>query len=230
MATPAQIEANRANALLSTGPSTPEGKLKTSHNALKTGLTGRTIVLPTDDIAAYQRLVAQINRKFQPETDDEKHLTQSIVDTEWRLLRIPTLEAGFYALGRNELAGAFAFETDPATRAAMIEAEIFRLYRRDFGNLRLQENRLRNQLAQDTAALLQIQEDRDLLRRGRCQEAMLAFGKAQSLKQPFNLADFGFEFSEAYLTARYEAFRSHNNVVPPAFERAWKTKIRSQAV
>ncbi len=229
MATPAQVEANRANALLSTGPSTPEGKLKCSHNALKTGLTGRTIVLPTDDIAAYQKLVAQINSKFQPETDYEKHLVQGVADTEWRLLRIPTLEAGLYSIGRNELAGEFASETDPGTRAAMIEAQIFRVYKRDFGNLRLQENRLRSQLEKDTAQLTQIQDDRDLLLRARRNEAMFAFDRAKSSKQPFNLADFGSEFSAEYLTARYQAFRSNNNLVPPAFERAWKAKVRSQA-
>jgi hypothetical protein len=65
MATPAQIDANRANAQLSTGPSSPEGKAKSSHNALKTGLTGRTILLPTDDVAAYQNLVSLIEKMHE---------------------------------------------------------------------------------------------------------------------------------------------------------------------
>jgi hypothetical protein len=39
----ARLAANRANAQHSTGPTTPEGKAKSSHNAVKTGLTGRTI-------------------------------------------------------------------------------------------------------------------------------------------------------------------------------------------
>ena len=83
MATSAQLEANRANAQLSTGPSRPEGKAKASHNALKTGLTGRTIVLPTDDIAAYKAHVARLHREFAPESDRERSLVQSIADTEW---------------------------------------------------------------------------------------------------------------------------------------------------
>ena len=67
----AQLAANRANSQSSTGPKTEQGKLVSSHNALKTGLTGRTIVLPTDDVAAYQSLVALINKKFAPANDIE---------------------------------------------------------------------------------------------------------------------------------------------------------------
>src|SRR5579863_5462974 len=44
--------ANRQNSLLSTGPKTPEGKAASSRNALKTGLTGRTVLLPGDDAEA----------------------------------------------------------------------------------------------------------------------------------------------------------------------------------
>src|SRR4051794_41278442 len=41
MATAAQIEANRANALRSTGPKTVEGKTRVAQNALSHGLTAR---------------------------------------------------------------------------------------------------------------------------------------------------------------------------------------------
>jgi len=156
----AQLAANRANAQFSSGPKTEQGKLVSSHNALKTGLTGRTIVLPTDDVDAYQSLVALINKKFAPANDIEQHLTQTIADTEWRLLRIPTLESGFYALGRHELAADCAHEPDPQLRATMLEAHIFRTYQKDLRNLALQERRLRNQLKEDTAELRRLQQER----------------------------------------------------------------------
>ena len=156
----AQFAANRANAQLSTGPKSDQGKFVSSHNALKTGLTGRTIVLPTDDVAAYESLVAAINQKFTPATDYEKHLVQTIVDTEWRLLRIPTLESGLYALGRAELAAEVVNEPDPQLRASMLEAHIFRTYQKDLRNLALQERRLRNQLKQTTAELHQLRQER----------------------------------------------------------------------
>lgn len=46
-----RLAANRANAPLSTGPATAEGKAKSALNALKTGLTGKTVLLPNEDAA-----------------------------------------------------------------------------------------------------------------------------------------------------------------------------------
>ena len=48
-ATEKQVEANRKNALKSTGPRSPEGKARSRANALKHGLTGSGIVLPEED-------------------------------------------------------------------------------------------------------------------------------------------------------------------------------------
>ena len=228
MATPSQVEANRANAQFSTGPSSPAGKLKSSHNAVKTGLTGRTILLPSDDVAAYENFTAITYNKFQPASDEEKLLVQSIVDTEWRLLRIPTLESGLYALGRNELAAECAHEQDPQNRAVALDALIYRTYRKDFSNLALQENRLNRQLAKHTAELAQLVADRELLVNLRRNEAMGAFQKAKIAKQPFDAAEFGFEFSTEYLSARCEAFRQGSHAALPAFDRAWKAKLRSE--
>jgi hypothetical protein len=231
MATPAQLEANRANAQLSTGPSSPEGKAKCSHNALKTGLTGRTILLPGDDVTAYENFVAIINKKFQPETDEEKLIVQSIADTEWRLLRIPTLEAGLYALGRNELASECPSESDPQVRASMIEALIFRTYKKDLNNLVLQERRLRNQLKEHTAELFQLQASRDAVEFQRRNKLMMnSSSRIGGFKPPANALElFGFEFTEEYLDTRLEAHHLGGQAAVMQFDRAWKTKYRKQA-
>ncbi len=51
----ARIAANRRNAQQSTGPRTTEGKARSRANALKHGLTGAGIALPTEDEALVQR-------------------------------------------------------------------------------------------------------------------------------------------------------------------------------
>ena len=66
MATPAQITANRANAQKSTGPRSAEGKSASRFNALKHGIDAASIVIPGEDPADYDALVAQYQREYQP--------------------------------------------------------------------------------------------------------------------------------------------------------------------
>jgi hypothetical protein len=209
MASSQQLAANRANAQLSSGPTSSEGKAKVSHNALKTGLTGRTILLPSDDVAAYQAQVARIFRQFAPESDEEKRLTQSLADTLWRLDRIPSLEAGIYAIGRRELAAQFADEEDEAVRKAMIEAQIFLSYRRDLNNLSVQEARLRRQYEKDEAELQRriaerekAAKDRRMEEDRRWSKAILHYRTARECGMPFDPAEIGFEFATDEIAAR----------------------------
>ena len=212
----AQLAANRANAQLSVGPKTSAGKAIASLNALKTGLTGRTILLPTDDVAIYQQHIARIFKKYAPTTDDEKAIVQSIADTEWRLLRITPLEEGFYALGRQKLADQFA-ETDPQEREALIRTETFNLYRKEFNNLALQERRLRNHRKDDIAELQALRFEaqkekasRSADRHRQTLRAATLLANAAQLKEKVTFAEFGFDFSEAELAA-YEKLRQRQH-------------------
>src|SRR4051812_19985538 len=65
-ASPAQLAANRANSLQSTGPRTPEGKARSRGNALKHGLTGDGIALPTEDAAEVQERFTALQAEFHP--------------------------------------------------------------------------------------------------------------------------------------------------------------------
>jgi hypothetical protein len=88
---------NRANARHSTGPRTPAGKQRSSLNALRHGLTSRTVVLPSEDLAAYRRLTQEFFDEYQPQGPTEKQLVQELAATAWRLNRIPALEADLLA-------------------------------------------------------------------------------------------------------------------------------------
>src|SRR3974390_3828004 len=107
MSSAPQAAASRLNGALPHGPASEEGKATSSLNALKTGLTGRTVLLPSEDAALYEPHLAQFREQYQPVGDQELALVQSLADTEWRLARIPSLEMGTFALGRMEFAGLF---------------------------------------------------------------------------------------------------------------------------
>lgn len=196
MSSQAQREANRANAQLSTGPKTETGKAASSHNALKTGLTGRTVLLPTDDVTAYTQHVERFFLDHRPATDAEKALTQTIADIEWRLLRIPALESGVYAIGRRQLAEQFSDEPDAAVRAAMVEAQVFLTFRKDLSNLALQEVRLRRQRDADVAALKALQKQRKESADNEMRRAAQYYRIAKKCgRAPFDPQLFGFEFT-----------------------------------
>jgi hypothetical protein len=148
----AQLSANKNNAQHSTGPKTEAGKRASSCNAVKTALTGMTILLPTDDVAAYEKLGQKLIAQHQPANYAEELLVQSLIDTEWRLRRIPSLESGIYEIGRRELA-----DTVPAH---LLETQISFTYERQLKNLRLHENRLRRYRENDLKALKELQAAR----------------------------------------------------------------------
>jgi len=199
MSTAAQIAANQANSQKSTGPITEAGKAKSSLNAVKTGLTGRTVLLPSEDAAAYQAHLDRAFTQLAPANDDERALVQAIADTDWRLLRIPSLELGIYAIGRRELGDQFNDEEDESVRKSLIDAQIFMTHGRHLRALSTQEARLRRQREADRAELEAKQTERKRLASFALYEATELYRQAQRNNQPFNPADFGFEFSLSYL-------------------------------
>jgi hypothetical protein len=158
-ASESRVAANRANAQLSTGPRTPEGRAVSSMNAVKTGLTGRTVLLPSDDAEAYRQHLAAYENEYKPVVLRERELVQSLADIQWRLQRIPGLEMAIYARGREEFAEKFD-DQDPAVRSARIDLETFLQYQKPLRNLQIQEGRLQRQREKDMAELRELQEER----------------------------------------------------------------------
>jgi len=136
---------------------TKVGKAKSSHNAVKSPLAAPTVLIPGDEIAAYRTLVQALIDRHQPASHEEQALVQSLADVEWRLQRIPSIEAGIYATGRRELADVHSEQQDPEIRAALIEAETFMKYQREFSDLSLQETRLLRERRKLIARLREIQ-------------------------------------------------------------------------
>ena len=94
MISPAKLAANRANSLKSTGPKTPGGKAQSRYNALKHGLYGRDVVLPGEDRAEYDAMVAELRDEFRPHGRYENTLVKRMADIWWRLGRSAAIEAG----------------------------------------------------------------------------------------------------------------------------------------
>jgi len=84
---PARLAANRANAQMSTGPRTPEGKERSRGNAFKHGMAGEGIALPAEDQAEVSRVFAGLRQELGPEGEVAEALVRRVALLTIRLDR-----------------------------------------------------------------------------------------------------------------------------------------------
>ena len=75
MATPAQIAANQLNSRKSTGPRTPEGRAKSSMNALRHGNRSRRLALLREESTAFEHRLQKWMATNDAQNDVEEYLT-----------------------------------------------------------------------------------------------------------------------------------------------------------
>jgi hypothetical protein len=89
-----QIEANRRNALRSTGPKTDQGKQRSAQNAVRHGLTAETVIVPLEDPEDYQAFEQAVTADYDAETAVERELVLRLASLLWRLRRATSIETG----------------------------------------------------------------------------------------------------------------------------------------
>ena len=97
MTTSRQIEANKQNALLSTGATTLEGKKAVSKNAIRHGIFTATLVIgdgmEQESLSEYQELLQNIKEGLKPTDQIESLLVEKIAVDFWRLRRVIQFES-----------------------------------------------------------------------------------------------------------------------------------------
>jgi hypothetical protein len=86
-----QIEANRRNALKSTGPKTEDGKRQSRCNAVRHGLTAETVIGALEDADAQSAV--------------ERELVLRLASLLWRLRRATMMETGLFEIQAEHLHG-----------------------------------------------------------------------------------------------------------------------------
>jgi len=99
MTSQSQIEANRRNAQLSTGPKTPEGKARVALNPLTHGLRAQRAVLPDENEEEFHQLCADLEAEWQPQDRTEQLLLEGMVMAQWKLARLEVVESQTLAKG-----------------------------------------------------------------------------------------------------------------------------------
>ena len=187
----ASPEINRANAQHSTGPRTEQGKKKSSLNALRHGLTGQVVVMPTEDLAAYQLHAASFHADLQPLGSLETHLVQFLADTAWRLNRVAALETNLLTLGATQ-------SSEPIQQALSIAAAL-ESQAKALSTLSLHSQRLSRQFERTINQLRDLQTQRRAEEAHDLNQALDLLETAQNKGESYNPSADGFVFSKSEL-------------------------------
>ena len=93
MSSELKIEANRANAQLSTGPRTQNGKATSSQNARKHGLTAKQLTIKPEELAEFDDMLAGYQFEINPRGAIQQTLFDELVAAAWNLRRVRILES-----------------------------------------------------------------------------------------------------------------------------------------
>jgi hypothetical protein len=122
-----QIEANRRNALKSTGPTSEAGKARSRRNAMRHGLTLETVVEPLEDPEEYKAFEISITSEFDAQTAVERELVLRLVSVLWRLRRSTAIETALLQIENREHPNVF-----PITSFMNVSWYVHSEGRRDF--------------------------------------------------------------------------------------------------
>jgi hypothetical protein len=205
MSIPNRIKINRANALLSTGPKTAEGKQRSSLNALRHGLTGQIVVMPTEDLQAYQLHLKSFTDEYHPEGATESNLVQALADTSWRLNRVAALETNLLMLGMTH--DAPNIDAPQQVQDAMSIVASLESQSKALSNLSLHSQRLSRQFERTVAQLRDLQKSRRLKEESELDNLLDITEMYEEKGETYDGSEDGFVFSEDQIN---EAIRRRN--------------------
>jgi hypothetical protein len=216
----ARTARNRENASHSTGPKTEAGKKRSCLNALRHGLTGHTMVLPDEDLVAYQDLTDQFFDDFKPVGILEKHLVQALADTSWRLRRVSALESTL--LGRCSSDHQDNIVTEqPEAHAALVVSEGRRDRTRSLAVYSVHGARLSRQFEKTLDKLEKVQEKRRVAEASQLDDAAALFQMDQKQGLPYQPSEDGFVLSNSEIQAFIHRRDRLKDATAAAQGRAW---------
>jgi hypothetical protein len=98
-----QIEANRRNARLSTGPVTEEGRRISRQNAVRHGLTAETVIDALEDAEDYAAFEMAVTADYDAQSAVERELVLRLASLLWRLRRATAIESGLFKIQARHL-------------------------------------------------------------------------------------------------------------------------------
>ena len=204
-----QLAANRANAQLSTGPVSIEGKKKSSQNALRHGVTAQTTIMTEEDRIQHDAFCSQMMASLAPVGSMETFLASSVAEEAWRLNHARAQCANIVAIGHFDGTGDRFDAGHPEIHTAITAASTVRDNAKTLELLSLYEQRIHRSFEKHFAQLRQLQAERQAKLDQDLDAARLFFQLAELKDIPYNPSADGFIFSTAQIAACAERFHRY---------------------
>jgi hypothetical protein len=171
--------------------------------ATRRRMTGQVIVLPEEDLAAYDTFSNAIVAAFSPEGACEVQLAQSYATYQWRINRSASIEENLYSLGiMEQVAENLNIEHDQARNAASY-AKTFRSECHQFERLILYSQGLISQSGRVLRQLKTMQRQRWESEEKKMMEAMSVYEACCQTNAAFDPKEHGFDFTVAEIAAAH---------------------------
>jgi hypothetical protein len=187
-----QLEANRANAQKSTGPKTEAGKKRSSLNAVRHGLTGQVVVLPEEDMDAFNQLNERTMAELQIFGEHETQIAKTYIMALWNVQKAMAIQDTMFSLSLMEEVAGNLNIADPQAHNAVSYAKTFRDNSEAFSRISLYTQRLVNQANALRKQLEAIQAQRFNIAGNEMNQAISCFKFKQMMGETFDPAEFGF--------------------------------------
>jgi len=197
MPSPEDYAAKKLESLLGNskpGPRTEAGIARSKMNALRHGLSGRIVVLPSEDMGLYLKFSREFVESLYPATPLESELAQTVADGYWRLKRFRTVEEGMLAMGHYEKEGDFDADTEEV-HSAFTAAKAFRANSQAFVNLSIYEQRIQRGIERAMKQLREIQAERRDRRKAEMAEVLRLRDYNKMKNLPYDPMIDGFVYS-----------------------------------
>jgi hypothetical protein len=191
MSSTLQLEANRQNAQLSTGPVTEEGKQRSSQNATRHGFTGQSLVITDAEKEAYEAHVQAFQTEYSPDGHIETNLVQQLADLHWSIHQIFVQQANLTSL-LNAITVQLAPANDPLATANALTPHY-----KSLNTLGIYDQRRRRAAKAVEDRLLTLQKEKSEANAANLDLAAKAYQHFKAKGETWDPAEYGFVYSLA---------------------------------
>jgi hypothetical protein len=224
-----QLAANRANAKLGTGPTSVDGKKRSSQNARRHGVTAQTTVMTEEDRIKHDNFCRKMITELAPVGEMETFLASSVAEEAWRLNYSRAQCNNIVAIGHFDGTGDLYEAEHAEIHTAITSATVVRDKAKTLELLSLYEQRIHRAFQKYLAQLKQHQAERKAQRDTDLDNARLLSQLSELQHLPYVPAQDGFVFSNAEINRHTDQFHHLNFAKEQDFHYRKQVRERQSA-